>query len=249
MTPNESHDLSRRHLIAGAIAGTAFVALGAKAGAAPASRTPARGAPVFLRGAPAHELPPLPYEKNALEPYITAHTLDFHYGKHHATYVENLNKLLKDNADLAGLSLDDLVKKVAGDNTKTPIFNNAAQTWNHTFYWKSMKPKGGGAPTGKLADLINSSFGGFDKFKEKFTDAGKGQFGSGWAWLIQNGDKLEVVKTPNADTPMAQGKKCLLTMDVWEHAYYLDYQNDRAKYIGAYLDHLANWEFAAANLG
>jgi Fe-Mn family superoxide dismutase len=240
MKPNEPQDLNRRHLIAGAIAGSAVAAFGTNF---------AHGAPYVRRGVPAHELPPLPYDKAALEPHISSRTLEFHYGKHHAKYVETLNALLKENADLAGLSLEDLIKKVAGDTAKSSLFNNAAQAWNHTFYWKSMRPKGGGAPTGKVAKLIDSSFGGYDKFKEAFAAAGKGQFGSGWAWLIANGDKLEIVKTPNAETPMAQGKRCVLTMDVWEHAYYLDYQNDRAKYVATFLDSLVNWEFAEANLG
>ncbi|HUR28579.1 MAG TPA: superoxide dismutase [Planctomycetota bacterium] len=197
----------------------------------------------------AHELPPLPYSNDALAPHISANTLNFHHGKHHKGYVDNLNGLLKDMPDLAALSLEDLIKKVAGDAGKTGVFNNAAQIWNHTFYWKSMAPKGGGKPTGKVLDMLNSSFGDYDKFKEQFTNAGKSQFGSGWAWLVLDGGKLVVEKTPNADTPMARGKKCLLTMDVWEHAYYLDYQNRRPDYITTFLDKLVNWEFAAANLG
>ncbi|MCE9593849.1 MAG: superoxide dismutase [Planctomycetes bacterium] len=197
----------------------------------------------------AHELPPLPYADTALDPVISAKTLSFHYGKHHKAYVDNLNGLLKDLPDLAALSLDDLIKKVAGDTSKAGVFNNAAQIWNHTFYWKSLSPKGGGKPTGKLLDKINTSFGDYDKFKEALATAAKTQFGSGWAWLVANGDKLEIVKTPNAETPMTQGKKCLLTIDVWEHAYYLDYQNKRPDYITAVIEKLLNWEFAAANLG
>jgi Fe-Mn family superoxide dismutase len=196
-----------------------------------------------------HQLPALPYADTALEPVMSAKTFSFHYGKHHKAYVDNLNNLLKDNADLAGLKLEDLIRKVAGDASKTPIFNNAAQVWNHTFFWNSMKPKGGGKPSGRIAEKINASFGDFDKFKTAFTDAAKGQFGSGWAWLVEDGGKLTVVKTPNADTPVAMGKKCLLTLDVWEHAYYLDYQNARPDYIKAYLDSLVNWEFAERNLG
>ena len=197
----------------------------------------------------AHELPPLPYADNALDPIITAKTIGFHYGKHHKAYVDNLNGLLKDMPDLAALSLEDLIKKTAGDAAKAGVFNNAAQIWNHTFYWKSMAAKGGGQPTGKLLDLIGTSFGGYDKFKDAFATAGKTQFGSGWAWLVLDGGKLTVEKTANADTPMARGKKCLITMDVWEHAYYLDFQNRRPDYITAFLDKLVNWEFAAANLG
>ncbi len=192
-------------------------------------------------------LPDLPYAKDALEPHISANTLDFHYGKHHNAYVTNLNKLI-DGTDLAGLSLDDIVKKVAGDASKAGVFNNAAQVWNHTFYWNSMKPGGGGAPTGKVADMINASFGGYDKFVEAFKTAGATQFGSGWAWLVQDGDKLTVEKTPNAETPFANGKNCLITMDVWEHAYYLDYQNKRPDYIATFLDKLVNWDFANANI-
>ncbi|MBI5435314.1 MAG: superoxide dismutase [Planctomycetes bacterium] len=197
----------------------------------------------------AHELPPLPYADNALDPIISAKTLSFHYGKHHKAYVDNLNGLLKDLPELGALSLEDLIKKVAGDTSKAGVFNNAAQIWNHTFYWKSLSPKGGGKPTGKVLDRINASFGDFDKFKEAFATAAKTQFGSGWAWLVANGDKLEVVKTPNAETPLTQGKKCLLTIDVWEHAYYLDFQNKRPDYVTAVIEKLLNWEFAAANLG
>jgi len=195
------------------------------------------------------QLPALPYADDALAPHISKNTLGFHYGKHHKAYVDNLNGLVKDKPDLAAMKLEDLIKKVAGDAANAPVFNNAAQIWNHTFYWNSMKPKGGGQPTGKLLEMINKSFGDFAKFKESFTTAGKTQFGSGWAWLVLDGDKLAVTKTGNADTPMAQGKKCLLTMDVWEHAYYLDYQNKRPDYIAAFLDNLVNWDFAAANLG
>jgi Fe-Mn family superoxide dismutase len=192
-------------------------------------------------------LPALPYAQNALEPHITANTLSFHYGKHHNAYVTNLNKLLEGNA-LANESLEKIIGEVAGDASKAGIFNNAAQVWNHTFYWNSMKPGGGGAPTGELADRINKDFGGFDKFAEEFKAAAATQFGSGWAWLIEDGGKLAVMKTANADLPLAHGKKALLTIDVWEHAYYLDYQNRRPDYIGTFLDKLVNWDFAAKNL-
>ncbi len=197
----------------------------------------------------AHELPPLPYADDALDPIISAKTIFFHSGKHHKAYVDNLNGLLKDLPDLAGLTLEDLIKRVAGDASKAGVFNNAAQVWNHTFYWNSLRPKAGGKPTGKVLDRIKGSFGDFDKFKEAFSTAAKTQFGSGWAWLVANGDRLEVVKTPNAEAPLTQGKKCLLTIDVWEHAYYLDYQNKRPDYVTAVIDKLLNWEFAAANLG
>ena len=192
-------------------------------------------------------LPELPYAKNALEPHITANTLDFHYGKHHQAYVTNLNNLIKDT-ELAALPLEEIIKKSAGDTAKTGIFNNAAQVWNHTFYWHSMKPNGGGTPTGKIGEKITADFGSYDAFKEAFKTAGTTQFGSGWAWLVLENGKLKVTKTPNADLPMAHGQKAILTMDVWEHAYYLDYQNRRPDYITTFLDKLVNWEFAESNL-
>lgn len=191
-------------------------------------------------------LPPLPYAINALEPHISAKTLEFHHGKHHNTYVTNLNNLVKDT-DLATLSLEEIIRKSAGDSTKAGIFNNAAQVWNHTFYWNSMSPKGGSAPSGALADKITADFGSFDKFKEEFKNAGATQFGSGWAWLVLDGGTLKVTKTGNADLPMVHQQTALLTMDVWEHAYYIDYQNRRPDYIATFLDKLANWEFAAEN--
>ena len=191
----------------------------------------------------AFELPPLPYAKDALAPHISAETLDYHYGKHHQTYVTNLNKLVEgtDNADK---SLEDVILAADGG-----LFNNAAQVWNHTFYWNSMAPGGGGAPTGELADKINSAFGSLDGFKEKFAEAGTTQFGSGWAWLIEGDAGLEITKTANADLPLKHGQKALLTMDVWEHAYYIDYRNARPSYIKTFLDSLINWDFAASNLG
>ena len=196
-----------------------------------------------------HELPKLPYADNALAPVISANTMGFHYGKHHAAYVANLNNLLQTAPEMAALKLDDLIKTTAANPNRTPIYNNAAQVWNHTFYWNSMMPGGGGAPTGKIKDKIDADLGGYDKFKAAFHAAALGQFGSGWAWLIDDGGKLAIARTGNADTPLVQGKKCLLTIDVWEHAYYLDWQNRRADYITAWLDKLANWEFAAKNLG
>ena len=196
----------------------------------------------------AFELPALPYEKNALEPHMSANTFDFHHGKHHNTYIVNLNGML-DGSDLADASLEDIIKATAGDPAKAGMFNNAAQVWNHTFFWNSMKPNGGGAPTGELAAKIDSDLGGFDAFKDAFKAAGATQFGSGWAWLvIGDGGKLEVVKTPNAETPLTQGKTPLLTCDVWEHAYYLDFQNRRPDFLASFLDNLANWDFAAENL-
>ena len=171
-------------------------------------------------------LPELPFPKTALAPYISANTLDFHHGKHHNAYVTNLNKLIE-GTDLASKSLEEIIKAVAGDSSKAGIFNNAAQAWNHTFYWHCMKQNGGGEPTGKIKGMIESTFGSYAKFVEEFKNAGATQFGSGWAWLVLEGGTLKITKTPNADTPMAHGQKALLTVDVWEHAYYLDFQNRR----------------------
>jgi Fe-Mn family superoxide dismutase len=187
-------------------------------------------------------LPKLPWEENALEPHISARTIGFHYGKHHAGYLSKLNAALEGSKD-GGKTLEELIK--SGDKK---YFNNAAQVWNHTFYWKSMRPKGGGKPKGKLAKLIDEGFGGFDKFKEQFAAAANGQFGSGWAWLVLKGGKLAITTTSNADTPITGSDKPLLTCDVWEHAYYLDYQNARPNYTTAFLDHLVNWDFAESNL-
>ena len=195
----------------------------------------------------AFELPPLPFAKNALEPHMSANTFDFHHGKHHNAYVVNLNNLVKDT-DLAGKSLEDVIKAVAGDATKAGVFNNAAQVWNHTFFWNCMTPGGGGAPTGELAAKITAAFGSFEKFKEDFKAAGVTQFGSGWAWLVVENGALKIVKTANADTPIAHGQTPLLTVDVWEHAYYLDFQNRRPDFIQSFLDHLVNWDFVAKNL-
>lgn len=234
-------ELSRRGLLAGTVAG-AF-ALGCKT-ANPSSPTSA----AIMTQADPFKLPALPYSDDALDPHISAKTLGFHYGKHHNAYVTNLNNLVK-GTDLAGLTLEDLIRKVAKDDAKKGVFNNAAQVWNHTFYWNSMKPKGGGAPSGKLAKLIDASFGSLDAFKEQFKKAAAGQFGSGWAWLVQQGDKLSITTTSNADLPLAHGQKALLTCDVWEHAYYLDFQNRRPDYLTAFCDSLVNWDFAAKNLG
>jgi Fe-Mn family superoxide dismutase len=195
----------------------------------------------------AHQLPALPYSLDALEPHISARTLEFHHGKHHAAYVTNLNNLVA-GSDLEGQSLEDTILAVAGDASKAGVFNNAAQVWNHTFYWQGMKPGGGGAPTGDLAAKIDADFGSFDAFKEQFKAAGATQFGSGWAWLVLDNGTLKITKTGNADLPLAHGQKALLTMDVWEHAYYLDYQNRRPDYMTTFLDKLVNWDFVAANL-
>ena len=196
----------------------------------------------------AFELPALPYDKAALEPHMSANTFSFHYEKHHNAYVTNLNKLV-DGTDLAGKSLEEIIKTTAGDAGKAGIFNNAAQVWNHTFFWNSMKPSGGGKPSGAIAEAIDKSFGSYEKFVEEFSAAAATQFGSGWAWLVKDGDKLAIVKTANAGNPMTDGKTPILTLDVWEHAYYLDYQNRRPDFIKTYLESLVNWDFANANLG
>tara|TARA_R110000751_G_scaffold1948_1_gene7105 strand:- start:22433 stop:23029 length:597 start_codon:yes stop_codon:yes gene_type:complete len=197
----------------------------------------------------AFSLPDLPYGRGALAPHISEETLNYHHGKHHQAYVTNLNGLIE-GTDLEKASLEEIVKKAAGDKAKAGLFNNAAQVWNHTFYWHSMKPDGGGKPTGKIAAMIDSDLGGYDQFVKDFKAAGGGQFGSGWAWLVLKDGKLAITKTPNAETPLTEaGVTPLLTMDVWEHAYYLDYQNSRPNYMDAFLNNLINWDFANKNLG
>ncbi|MCW7480160.1 superoxide dismutase [Leptospira kanakyensis] len=188
-----------------------------------------------------HKLPELPYAKDALLPHISPETLEFHYGKHHQTYVTNLNNLIK-GTEFENSTLEDIVKKSSGG-----IFNNAAQIWNHTFYWHSLSPKGGGAPTGAVADLITKSFGSFDAFKEKFSQSAITNFGSGWTWLVKKGDGVEIVNTSNAGSPLKDGLQSLLTIDVWEHAYYIDFRNARPKYVEAFWN-LVNWDFANQNL-
>jgi Fe-Mn family superoxide dismutase len=192
------------------------------------------------------ELPPLPYAQDALAPVISAQTLSFHYGKHHKAYVDNLNKLVA-GTDMSETPLETLIKAVAGKPDKAGVFNNAAQVWNHTFFWNSMKPNGGGAPTGAVAKAIDASFGSYENFKKEFSNAAMTQFGSGWAWLVADKGQLKIAKTPNAETPLTTGQTALLTVDVWEHAYYLDYQNRRADFVAAVIDKLLNWEFANAN--
>lgn len=191
-------------------------------------------------------LPALPYDSKGLEPHITANTLNLHHDKHQQAYVTNLNNLIKGSA-FESKTLEEIIMATANDASKQGIFNNAAQVWNHTFYWHSMKPGGGGKPGGKLAEQIDKDFGSYDKFKEQFKQAGAAQFGSGWAWLVWDKDKLKIIKTPNADLPMVHGQRALLTIDVWEHAYYLDYQNRRPDYITIFLDQLVNWSFAESN--
>lgn len=192
-------------------------------------------------------LPELPYGKEALAPHISANTLDFHYGKHHKTYVDNLNKLIA-GTDLAEKPLEEIIKIAAKDSAKAGIFNNAAQVWNHTFYWRCLKKSGGGIPTGAIAAKINATWGSYDKFAEELKNAGVTQFGSGWTWLVLEGNQLKITKTANADTPLAHGQKPLLTIDVWEHAYYLDYQNRRPDYLLAVIQNLINWNFVNGNL-
>ena len=190
----------------------------------------------------AFTLPALPYAQDALAPHISAETLQYHYGKHHQAYVTNLNKLTNDNAD--NKSLEDIIHAASGG-----LFNNAAQVWNHTFYWHCLSPNGGGEPSGSVTDAINQAFGSFADFKEKFSTAAATNFGSGWTWLVKNSDgNLEIFSTDDADTPMVHGKTALLTIDVWEHAYYVDYRNARPKYIEAFWN-LVNWEFVAKNMG
>ena len=193
-------------------------------------------------------LPPLPYAENALEPVISANTMSFHYGKHHKTYVDNLNNLVK-GTDYENASLEKIINETAGKADKAGLFNNAAQVWNHTFYWHSMKGNGGGKPSGKIAELIDAAFGGYDNFRKEFSATTVSQFGSGWGWLVLDGGTLKIVKTSNAEVPFTKGQKPLLTIDVWEHAYYLDQQNKRAVYVDAVIDKLLNWNFATQNLG
>ncbi len=190
----------------------------------------------------AFELPALPYAKDALAPHISAETIDYHYGKHHNTYVVNLNGLIE-NSEFADKSLEDIIKSSSG-----PVFNNATQVWNHTFYWNCLSPNGGGEPQGALADAINAKFGSFDEFKKAYTADCVGNFGSGWTWLVKNSSgELEIMKTSNAGCPLTEGVTPLMTCDVWEHAYYIDYRNARPAYVEAFWN-LVNWDFVASNL-
>ncbi len=219
---------------------------GATTLAAIASDTRAQTTAATPRKAMPIELPKLPFEDNALAPTISSNTISFHYGKHHRAYVDNLNKAVA-GTELAEKPLVDIVRAVAGKADKAAIFNNSAQVWNHTFYWNSLSPKTT-TPSKDLADRIEKDLGGMAKFKEQLAAAAMGQFGSGWAWLVLEGGLLKIAKTPNAETPITTAAKPLLTLDVWEHAYYLDYQNKRADYVAAVLDKLLNWEFASKNL-
>lgn len=226
--------LSRRDFLAASAGGALLAAMGGFSGVA--------------RAAAAHVLPPLPYADHALEPVISAKTIGFHYGKHHRGYVDNLNKLVA-GTEYADLSLEKIIMGTAGQADKSAIFNNAAQVWNHTFYWRSLRPNGGGEPPAALKRKIEAAFGTVDGCKKELAAAATTQFGSGWAWLVLDGDKLKVVKTGNADVPLTKGVKPLLTIDVWEHAYYLDYQNRRADYVNAVLDKLIDWEYTLRNAG
>jgi superoxide dismutase, Fe-Mn family len=192
-------------------------------------------------------LPPLPYAQDALAPSISGNTISFHYGKHHQAYVNNVLKMIA-GTEFEKAGLEDIIKKTAGKSDQAGLFNNAAQVFNHTFYWNSMAPGGGGEPKSRMADMIGRSFGSNQKFTDAFSNAAATQFGSGWAWLVQDGAKLAVVKTANADTPITMSVKPLITIDVWEHAYYLDYQNRRADYIKSFVEKLLNWDFAEKNL-
>ena len=195
------------------------------------------------------QLPALPYSLNALEPYVSENTLNFHHGKHHFTYVNKLNDLIK-GTSFEGMSLESIIKETCGQADLVGIFNNAAQTWNHTFLWKSMKPKGGGVPTGEVLEKIEEAFETYEDFKNEFIQAGMSQFGSGWVWLVQNDEgQFKIVKTGNAETPLSCATQTpLMTCDVWEHAYYLDYQNRRNDYLNTFINHLVSWDFVAENM-
>ncbi len=196
-------------------------------------------------------LPPLPWADNALEPVISANTISFHYGKHHKTYVDNLNNLVK-GTDYESATLEKIITETAGKPDKAGLFNNAAQVWNHTFYWNGLRAtsggSGGGKPSGKVAQMIDAAFGNFDNFKKELSATSVSQFGSGWGWLVLDGDALKIVKTANAEVPFTKGQKPLLTLDVWEHAYYLDYQNRRVDFLKVFIEKLANWDYATKQL-
>lgn len=252
MEPNPNRGgVDRRHVLAGAFVGSAaFLAsqrahAAAPAGAFAAGIAPASFAPAIRGGI---ELPALPYAIDALAPVISQRTLEFHHGKHHKAYVDNALELVK-GTPLEGKEVEEIVRAAAADKDKLKLFNNAAQIWNHTFYWHSLKPGGGGKPGAKLLAKLEAAFQTFDDFKAQFVDAAVGQFGSGWAWLVEEGGALKIAKTANADLPLVHGQRALLTIDVWEHAYYLDYQNLRKKYAQELVDKLLNWEWAEQQLG
>jgi len=231
--PGSFSKLSRREFIVGSTSAAFTFAMGGASGGG---------------RAPAFELPSLPYPEQALEPVISAKTIGFHYGKHHKGYVDNLNKLTA-GTEYADLPLEKIILGTAGKSDKAALFNNAAQIWNHSFYWQSLSPKGGGAPPPALAQRIEADFGSVEACKRELASAAVSQFGSGWSWLVLDGNILKTVKTGNAEVPFVKGLKPLLTIDVWEHAYYLDYQNRRADYVNAVIDQLIHWEFAFRNLG
>lgn len=234
MNNTSAFHLNRRDFLIASAAGAATVALS--------------GLPGMAYGAEPITLPALPYADDALAPVISANTISFHYGKHHKGYVDNLNKLIA-GTEYSDLSLEKIIAAVAGKADKAAIFNNAAQIWNHTFYWQGLKANGGGEPPASLKQKIEADFGSLDACKKELATAATSQFGSGWAWLVLDGDKLKTMKTANAETPLTTGVKPLLTIDVWEHAYYLDYQNRRADYVNAVIDKLLNWENVLKNLG
>ncbi|MEO6952946.1 MAG: superoxide dismutase [Polyangia bacterium] len=238
-----SSNVTRRSFIGTGIAALAAANLAQAEKKKSASTAPP--APVAPTGP--FSLMKLPYAESALAPGISANTVGFHYGKHHHGYVNKTNTLLK-GTDLANKSLEDIIKATYNRADKTALYDNAAQLWNHNFYWQSMKPRGGGSAPGELGKKIAADFGSFEAFAKELQTAATGQFGSGWAWLVEDAGKLRVIKTSNADNPIALGKKPIITIDVWEHAYYLDYKNLRVDYVKAYLDSLVNWDFAAANL-
>ena len=232
-----ANGLTRREFVKAALAGTA--ALAVSSAVIPSTAWAQRTSPFGV--------PPLPYAEDALAPVISARTVSFHYGKHHLGYSYILNDLVQ-NTPYEKMSLEEIIKATAGVSGKTPVFNAAAQVWNHTFYWNGMKPAGGGKPGGEIGKRIKKDFGSYENFRKEFVGAALGQFGSGWAWLATDGKMLQVLKTPNAENPITQGLKPLLTIDVWEHAYYLDYQNRRKDFVEASLDKLVNWTFVEKNL-
>ena len=239
----QAKDFTRRSFLKSCTLTATFMGLGAAWVPEIARALETKERTISQGGIMAFELPPLPYPKNALQPYISEETLEYHYGKHHQTYVNNLNKLVE-GTEFANASLEDIIKKASG-----PVFNNGAQVWNHTFYWNCLAPNAGGTPSGALLEAINKSFGSFDQFKEQFSQSAASLFGSGWAWLVKNSDgSLAIVNLSNAGNPLTEGKTPLLTCDVWEHAYYIDYRNARPKYIEGFWN-LVNWDFVAKNLG
>ncbi len=245
-----SSDYSRRGFLAVSMAAPSFLMSAQRGGqsAPPPARAPQdKGATPADAPSGPFELPPLPWKQDALAPHISADTIGFHYGRHHKGYVDRLNKQVQGKR-YANMTLEQVIAATMSDEAERPIYNNAAQVWNHTFFWSCLSPQGGGEPPARLMDKINADFESFDAFKKQLSDAALEQFGSGWAWLVQQDQKLRVVKTPNADSPTGRGTKILLTIDVWEHAYYLDYQNRRNEYVKAVIEKLLNWEFAIANL-